>query len=270
MSWTHSPPTPFGDPCERVPLPDAPLALVLAQVRFTPIVSIANADYIASFQESIRQNYPILTRELQQQIQLGPQGLQTTPPPTPGVIWRFVDQDQNWRLSLAQDFIAVETSNYTHRDDFHKRLAQALTALEDHLRPGLTTRIGVRYMDRIAGDMTTRLEDYVRPELLSLEATDLGSARLDSGVTEAHFAVDDVALKARWGSLPIGVVHDPIVQPLADQRTWVLDLDASTTDAGPFDASAIAESAKKFGEVIYRFFRWAVSDEFLREFGGDV
>ena len=39
-------PTPFGDPVAEIPLPEAPLIAVVAQIRFPPIVSITREEFI--------------------------------------------------------------------------------------------------------------------------------------------------------------------------------------------------------------------------------
>ncbi len=48
---------------DEVPLPNAPLARVLAQIRFPPILSIRKADSVADFQEALRTEYPNLRRD---------------------------------------------------------------------------------------------------------------------------------------------------------------------------------------------------------------
>ena len=50
---TATPPT-------EVPLKNAPLVRAIAQVRFPPILSIEQQEFVGSFQEAIRQKYPIL------------------------------------------------------------------------------------------------------------------------------------------------------------------------------------------------------------------
>ncbi|MGA7328789.1 MAG: TIGR04255 family protein, partial [Rhodomicrobium sp.] len=67
-------PHPFsGPPSAEVPLPDAPLVRVLAQVSFPQIFNIAKADTVAPFQERIRGEYPLTQPEVLHTVQsLGP------------------------------------------------------------------------------------------------------------------------------------------------------------------------------------------------------
>lgn len=41
-----------------------------------------------------------------------------------------------------------------------------------------------------------------------------------------------------------------------------------TASPRPFSVDQLAESAGRFAERLYTFFRWAVTDEFLRRYGG--
>ena len=60
-----------AQPPEEVPLKDAPLIRVIAQVRFPPILSIEKKDFVGSFQEAIREKYPILQHEQTQTFVFG-------------------------------------------------------------------------------------------------------------------------------------------------------------------------------------------------------
>ncbi len=115
-----------------------------------------------------------------------------------------------------------------------------------------------------------RLGGLLRPEVLGAVAVDSGEA----GVEHVHEFVDctyrlpeQVELHARWGLLPPSVTFDPAIEA-ADSRSWVLDLDAYTTEQTAFDPRQLAERADVLSQRIYRFFRWAVTDEFLIEHGG--
>ncbi|MGD8207441.1 MAG: TIGR04255 family protein, partial [Thiohalocapsa sp.] len=52
-----------GPPPAEVPLSDAPLVRVIAQVRFPLVASVEKGDFIAPFQEAIRAEYPVLRPE---------------------------------------------------------------------------------------------------------------------------------------------------------------------------------------------------------------
>jgi hypothetical protein len=44
----------------------------------------------------------------------------------------------------------------------------------------------------------------------------------------------------------------------------------SSVASVPFAVDRVVEIAKQYAERVYTFFRWAVTDEFLRRYGGNV
>ncbi len=266
-SWSKAPPTPFGAVAQRIQLDPDPLVNVIAQVRFAPVLSVRDPSFVAPFQEAIRHDYPLARRDLQQQVALGVQGAPTL---DESVLWRFSDTESNWKVTLSEDFVSLDCGNYTNRPDFIARLSQALTAVAEHIRPVLTNRVGVRYTDRLADPAKLeRLQEFIRPEMLGLGSAGLSGGHTASEMTHAEFAIGRVSLLGRWGHLPPNTTHDPLIEPV-DGPSWVLDLDAYTAVTAPFDAALCADEAEQYASIVYGFFRWAVSDEFLRAHGAEL
>lgn len=252
----------------EIPLPRAPLVRVLAQLRFAPIASILKADFIAPFQEAIRGEYGILETELAKSFEIGPAGVVTHPDTTNA--WRFFDTTRKWRVTLAADFLSVETMAYESRADFLARLTRAIIALKQHVNPAVVTRLGVRYVDRVADATREDVVALVTSDALGILGTDIGQ-RAQFAVVDNLFDIEDgQRLRARWGMLPPRFTMDPVtIEPL-DKPCWVLDLDASLEREQELDADALSAQSKLMSERVYRFFRWVVTDEFLRRFGGAV
>lgn len=260
--------TPFGSPVDEVPLPAAPLVLVVVQARFERVASILEEQFIAPFQEAIRDTYQVMNAEQQAGIVVTPDGRIA---PTAGSnIWRFDERPAGWQVSLAPDFLALSTPNYTSRQDLLARLAVVLAAAADHLRVRFCSRLGVRYVDRVTDPaLLEGLPALVRPEVLGATVAKLGdpeATRVHQFVDAAYALPGSVEMHARWGVLSGGSTFDPSVAP-AEGASWVLDLDAAVSER-PFDAAALGGAAEDLCQRIYRFFRWAVTDEFLRAHGG--
>lgn len=261
---------PFGAVVPEVPLPNAPLVFVVAQVRFERVASIANEEFIAGFQEAIRSAYPKMRREQQASVLIAPDGRVVTG--EAGVAWRFDEHPERWQVALAPDSLAISTSSYTSRTDFVARLATVLGGAQQQLNLRFCERLGVRYVDRVTDDeLLSRLSQLVRPEVMGIATVPPG----EQGVERVHafsdttyrLPNDGASLHARWGSLPPQATLDPAVEPV-DAPSWVLDLDAYSTDSEPFEARALAQRAEALCQRIYRFFRWTVKDEFLVAHGG--
>lgn len=256
---------PFGPPIPSVPLSRSPLTLVVAQVRFPLVTSIGDESFIGPFQERIRATYRDLRREEETQVLLGPDGVQTA---KGSVVWRFSDHPDGWELALAPEFLALATNNYSHRRDFLERLSDVLQALEEWLSLPRIRRLGVRYIDRIQEpEHLERLGELLRREVLGPHQVQRpNEVSLHNLLTDCDYRfTDGSALHARWGLLDPRTSFDPAIAPV-DTPSWVLDLDASHGETD-FDVAAIADQAQHFTDRIYRYFRWAVSDEFLKTFG---
>ena len=260
--------TPFGPAVPEVPLPRSPLAFVVAQVRFERVASIGSEDFIAGFQESIRGVYPVMRREQQAGVLVGPDGQITTA--ESGHLWRFDERPEGWQVTLAPDFVALSTDRYTRRHDFLDRLTSVLSAAQRDLRVRFCERLGVRYVDRVTDPTAlARLRELVRPEVLGTVVTDPGlEVELVHSFADTTYQLpDQVEMHGRWGLLPPKATFDPAIAP-SDTASWVLDLDAYTSEPTSFEPTALGARAESACERIYRFFRWAVQDEFLVAHGG--
>lgn len=263
--------TPFGPPVPEVRLSASPLILVVAQLRFPRIVAIETAGFIAGFQEALRADYPILRPERQVELHIGPSG---AVPQQNGIVWKFSQQNGPWEIALTSDFVALSTPRYTSRTDFLGRLRQLIDALHRHVAPRVYDRFGVRYVDRVASDgVAGRVCDLMRSEFAGASCVDLSEeesrpvAQIHAFSDSMYVLENNVRLHARWGLLPPGGSFDLAVAP-ADRTSWVLDLDMFIETPTELEPGALTEQARVFCEQIYRFFRWVVTDQFLREHGG--
>lgn len=259
-----------GPPPPEVPLTDPPLVRVIAQVRFPLIASLEKREFIALFQESIREFYPVLRPEEQRSVVMGSQGAMHTRSNT---LWRFNETSGAWRVTLAPDFLALETTKYTSREDFMERLRLVLEALKEHVDPKVLDRLGVRYIDRLSGEDVNALPQLVRPEVAGILASSL-AASAQRSVSENVFILPGHAgqITARWGLLAPRSTIDPGALDAIDEPSWILDTDAFQsfqTGSRRLDVDSLVEQARGFAERIYSIFRWAVTNEFLRRFGGD-
>ncbi len=255
-----------GSPPEEIPLDAAPLVRVIAQVRYPLIASVETAGFIGPFQEAIRDEYPVLRPEKSRNVVLGPKDAIST---RYDVLWRFHDESETWRVTLAPGFLAIETSRYTSRNDFLDRLRRVLTELHAHVNPRTVDRLGVRYIDRIVGRNLSDLPQLVRPEMAGILATPLAKDAQQL-IAEALFRLPEGEdqLRARWASVPAGSTVDPAAVDPIDEPSWILDLDAFSQEFGAFEVESIGARARTLAERIYSFFRWVVTDEFHRRHGG--
>lgn len=251
-------------PPAEVPLKDAPLVRVIAQVRFPEILAVEQRDFVAPFQEALRATYPVLRQEQTQGLLMSPAGIA---PAKPHIAWRFGDVDGHWRVSLTAEFLALETTKYTSRADFFSRLRVVVEALDEHVGPKLIDRLGVRYIDRISGAPVDDIARLVRPEVRGISGT-VAATHAAHALSESLFELPEANVLARWGRLPAGATVDPAAIEPAQEKSWILDLDMFSASSKPFAVDRVVAEAQRFAQRIYTIFRWAVTDDFLRLYGG--
>jgi uncharacterized protein (TIGR04255 family) len=256
-----------GDTEKRVRLNEAPLVLVLCQVRW-PDFSHLQGDLaeVARAFGSALDGYPVISNIHEVAYTITPDGVTQAPGDK---IFQWKSVDNVWYISLSRRFVSLYCTSYTSFADFLPRLEQVLGALESQVKIPLIERLGVRYVNRITdARLVENLAEYVRPEVLGYSGLtgESGAVQLGSSANQARYLVEDAVLQVRSGLVPAGETVDPAVPP-AQQRSWVLDLDASSERVAPFDISAVLVEAGRLSDFAYDFFKYVSTEGFLKEFG---
>ncbi len=246
----------------------APLERVLAAIAFPPILKIGDpsGQGVSDFQDRIRDTYPFLEAEQENalQLQAGPDGsLQSAVIQKP--IWRFYDAKRQWRVTLAQGSVALETQrDYTIRSDYLGLLATIIKVVAEVYRPAAVTRLGFRYLNVFGPKKFSRLADYVRPDLLGLPI-DPYVQHLQFSTNVATFSVPEGTLVVKHGILDAGMQHEFMEAAVPDRR-WFLDLDAWNEVSIPFEHADIEQQAIALTDRICSFFSWAMTPAFMEDF----
>ena len=249
---------------DEVRLTRPPLVKVLSQITFPVITSIEKKEFISPFQEALRHGYPTLLQDNGIEISFGPQGGGFAHKK----IWRMLDKSGKWRVSLGENFLSLETTEYPGRSEFLKAFSSILEKLLTAFQPDMLERIGLRYINRIPFENRTHLATLVKPEVLGLVREE-PQPHLQSSLTDTHFALPDgFGLHGKWGLLSSGQTYDPTVLPPSGQESWILDLDAYVEEKLDFHVQEIGQRLNRLAEFDYRLFRYAVTDTLLEECGG--
>ena len=109
----------------------------------------------------------------------------------------------------------------------------------------------------------------MRPEVAGILATPLAEDAHEL-VSQTLFRLpgSNGQLRARWGRVPARSTVDPAAVDPVDEPSWILDIDAFRQESSAFDVESIGSRARTLAERIYSFFRWVVTDEFHRRYGG--
>ena len=111
----------------------------------------------------------------------------------------------------------------------------------------------------------------MRSEVTGSIATEFGD-QIHQNINESLFKLSEGegVIAARWGLLPANATIDPSSIEPVNEVSWVLDLDMSFGERRKFKVDNLMSDAQKSSERIYTFFRWAVTHDFLRRFGGQI
>jgi uncharacterized protein (TIGR04255 family) len=231
---------------------------------------ISGDEVIGNLAKIVRHKYPILEESPEPAFTITQDGIKQTP--GDGRIWRLRSPDEKWQVSIGDTFIALDTSSYTSRDDLCNRLEEILTLFDELVDLPFVERIGIRYLNRVSDpDFIEHIEKYVRLEVRGGLATPLtNGVRLQHSLCDSLYSLDDLhSLQVRWGILPPRMVIDTSVPPV-DTPSWTLDLDSSFTQKHEFDSNKVVAVTKDLADQAYRYFRWSITPDFLRRFGGSV
>ncbi|SDF86538.1 TIGR04255 family protein [Klenkia brasiliensis] len=260
----------FSDPApHRVVLPNSPLVRVLAQVRFPQLATMrqeAIPRTLDAVINDLSDGFPLMERSQEVQFSFGPAGFSSD---QAGQLWELKSLAGDWTVSIGATSVAMHTGSYADLNDFRTRFEVVLESLAKHVRPPRYDRIGVRFTNRVENpELLANLASLIRPEMIGGGAAVAGRSDVvvQHTLHESLYVLGEDILHARWGSLPAGAVVDPSL-PGAAVDSWFLDLDSFRQASGAFSPSDISEEIRKLGKTAYRFFRWAVTDQFLAAHG---
>jgi uncharacterized protein (TIGR04255 family) len=249
-------------------LTHAPLDRVVCQVKFPAVFSIAAPEFIGPFQERIRKSYPRASQQQMLRFQLNLPGNESpAPASTPMASYMFEDEAQQWRVTLTQDALSLDTGSYILRADFLEHLAELVHALEACIRPTHRTRIGVRYINRISGAANLEaIPGFFRQEILGLLSFPDFTGHVDRILTEAIMDTPEGKLLARWGLLAANSTYEPLMVGPRPEDSWMLDLDAFCEARKVFNTDEVMADVTALAERSCAFFQWATTDKFFTHF----
>lgn len=259
----------------RVPLKNAPLVLALCQVRFSSMISVSDPASLTAFQRAIKSRYPVAVpaQEIELLVDIGSfdAGLRGEQRRTSQ--WQFTDQEDNWKIVLAPDFLTLETRNYEHFADFLSRLREALDVLVEHIQPTVVTRIGLRYVNEIRLDELQGMDwfNVIRKDLLGpVAASELMQNTIQVATVQQLVLryPDEVSINMHHGLVPIGTtVRLRRNEEAPTSPFYLLDFDVFRDFPLPraldMDRNIICQHVEMYHKVIYRLFRWSVTNQYI-------
>lgn len=140
-------------------LTNAPLSLVLCQVRFSPLLLMR--EYVPRIQDQLRQNgYPVNASATVKELQLTPGGVARD-----REHWEFMSKDRRSSVVITEGFVVLQTTNYDDFETFIAQLKVMISTVNDTVGGLLVERIGLRYVDAIVPKAGESWRQYIQPTL---------------------------------------------------------------------------------------------------------
>lgn len=252
-------------------LSKSPLVLVLAQVKTSPVLQMA--EYVPKIQERLRhQGFPRFKLNRTQQIVLGPKPIFGT-----HERWLFSNKELTQTVALATDFVALEASAYTVFEDFVAVLGSVLEVVGSEAQISHSDRLGLRYVDLIRLAEGESFRNYLKPGLHGVEAEALGA---QSTLIQLQISADTNmgTQYVRVWQTTDGKFLPPDLEgedlsfkdvPQAGELLTILDLDHFSVHEREFDPPEIIAEMWRLHDGSDRAFRAAVTEVALSRWGAE-
>ena len=243
---------------DKLKLGNSPLSLALCQVRFSPLMAMA--DYIPKVQDDLRRRgYPVNASTPVRELQFGPGGATARE----RVHWEFMAKDRRSSVVVTEGFVVLQTTAYDDFENFIEQLQTVVSTLNDVVGGLLLQRVGLRYVDAIIPVEGETWRDYVNPCLHGFESAlfnEAGVLRLHQTVAKTAVGTMLVRLhQNRDGSvlppdLGTGALLAPRGRAKPGENTTLIDIDHSHQCDDEYDPAHFKVLAWKLKEESYEVF----------------
>ena len=243
---------------DRTLLTTPPLVVTLVQVRFDVRETVASVETGTALLERASALGLSEMTQIFNQFMIIPAPEQAQPARQPAG-WRFAAKDGS-NLTLLADQMTFETPSYRGWDAFAATWAACLDALAEVVAPSLTTRLGLRYVNRITPAGVTSAADLRSGELV--DPAFLGpsvESALSEYVTGAEGRVALTFPEQIDALVQHGVVRE------GDTQVFVLDIDCFRTQGSRFERDQILAASNELNQCSLQIFQTVVREPLRNE-----
>lgn len=246
----------------RVKYNNCPLIEVAYQINFPSILSI-DAEEPVAFQERIRDKFPIYVKQVRKENQVAINVDNNNPMPffqkqQERNEHLFISKDEKWRITLANNMIALSSMDYKYWEDMSSRFVDSFKALEDIYKPAFYERVGLRYIDAFVkqklGVEDKKWSDLLEPHVCGcLSYSSDVEMVVRNSMVHAEVYDGDVSIRLSSGLGKLDQ-HDGN----APQDAFILNCDYFVL--GKFSTEEIKDKTEKVHHRSHIFFRDAITD----------
>jgi uncharacterized protein (TIGR04255 family) len=246
-----------------IPLKNPPVYLTLAQVRFNPILKLA--DFLPNIQEKFRQaGYPDFERQNTVSIHITSQeGQPPSPTPVQHERLQLGNIEKTHSFILDGQSLTLQSTHYGHFKAFSACYLEGLNIVNDVVKLAYTERVGLRYLDRVMPQFGETIEQYLVDQVQGIK-TRLGGRSLYT-FTEAMNEIENIKLLSRVAIQEGALAFPPDIQQgnmkISERFTSymgnsaILDNDGFVEEREVFSAKAVAQHLDDIHKVIGAAFK---------------
>ncbi|MEZ6115543.1 MAG: TIGR04255 family protein [Pirellulaceae bacterium] len=249
----------------------SPLILVLAQIRFTPVLKMA--DYVPDIQDKMRQEGLVrFTPEETQQIVFGP-----VVKTNQSTRWVFSNRLQNESVILSNDFFVYQVSRYEVFERYVERLLLLFKHIRERAGLNFAAQIGLRYVDLVRSGGSYSVDDFIAPSLRGLSAVDLGVKTANHQFAiQSQTEIGTLFLRSYENTGDQFLPPDLQTQHLAfpappanDEDFRILDFDHISKEEVDFEGDGLSDLLWKLHEATKKAFDVATTSDAMKYWKGD-
>ena len=247
----------------KVKYTKCPLVEVTYQLSFPAILSIEAKDPV-DFQEEIRDKYPIYNQQIEQQNEVivnmeNDKANAVFNQQPVRKLHQFISEDQQWRITLAKDMLAISTIHYNTWEDLNSKATDIISSFVRQYKPAYFTRIGLRYIDAIERSLLgldeVPWDELLQPHLCGcLGYRSDGEVKIRSSNVNAEVAFDNIFVNIASG---IGTVdhHDGN----SPSEAFILNCDYYISNK--IRTTDLSDASAKLHDRSHTFFRESITDK---------
>lgn len=251
---------PFPE-CVRAIYAKNPLETVICQLRFPPILRI-DAELPAQFQDDVRSDYPGFSESAGIRVEPPVQAREQLPASVIARLtgsagnknYEFISDDEDWKINLTRNFLALSTKRYTRWEEFRERLQLPLQALRSAYSPVHCTRVGLRYVDLIQrsklGLVGVGWEELLQPHIAGLMRDPAIAASIRDMESRSDVQLGDqhsmVRIMTKWRECPPN-----------EEVCFVIDSDFYNQEINQFDE--VIDRLDFLNSRASRLIRWSIT-----------
>ena len=249
---------------DRTLLAAPPLLAMLCQVRYDACADLASG---AAAQTLLKRVTPLglgsMIQIHQQQLVMiaGPavdHPSLESPPQAAG--WQFANESSSTTLHVLTDQMTLETRVYPGWVKFRSMWDECLDALTAASNPAVSTRVGLRYVNRVTSSRARSLTEFHSADLV--DHTFLGP--ISGSALSAYVTATEGRETLRFPDGNEALVQHGVVSG-SPGPALILDIDCFRSEAAEFDKRSLRETAASLNDHALQIFQTVVRPSLQEE-----